>query len=287
MTTRRIKQAIYWGFFLFLSTANADTNNSEQQWYQVEVFVFANNNLNSSNEEQWPTELTLKYPSNYIVLNHNTVATNLETTDELSGTENQLENSNNIPATTQPFRVLAEDQLLLTTQVKKIIQQHDYRSLFHQAWRQQIGDRENAKNIIITGGQQFDSHYELEGSIKLSVERYLHIDTDLWLNQFVSNTGKEQHLWSPLPPLPKSIDDGMADEAITTNNSFSFNQPTLFFSGRNSQLKSEQYTVDQTIVLQQHRRMRSNELHYIDHPLMGLLIKVTPYTPITKGDTIP
>jgi hypothetical protein len=28
--------------------------------------------------------------------------------------------------------------------------------------------------------------------------------------------------------------------------------------------------------MQASRRMRSGELHYIDHPLMGVLIKVTP-----------
>jgi hypothetical protein len=31
-----------------------------------------------------------------------------------------------------------------------------------------------------------------------------------------------------------------------------------------------------------HRRMRSGELHYLDHPLMGVLVLVIPYGP---GDT--
>ena len=29
--------------------------------------------------------------------------------------------------------------------------------------------------------------------------------------------------------------------------------------------------------MQQSRRMRSGELHYLDHPVFGLAIKVTPY----------
>ena len=28
--------------------------------------------------------------------------------------------------------------------------------------------------------------------------------------------------------------------------------------------------------MQMHRRMRSKELHYIDHPLVGLLIQINP-----------
>ncbi|MBX2808213.1 MAG: peptidoglycan binding protein CsiV [Cellvibrionaceae bacterium] len=36
------------------------------------------------------------------------------------------------------------------------------------------------------------------------------------------------------------------------------------------------YNKKQVTVLQQHRRMRSKELHYIDHPLMGILLLITP-----------
>ena len=32
------------------------------------------------------------------------------------------------------------------------------------------------------------------------------------------------------------------------------------------------------VVLQQKRRMRSTEVHYLDHPLFGLVIKLTPLT---------
>ena len=30
------------------------------------------------------------------------------------------------------------------------------------------------------------------------------------------------------------------------------------------------------VLLQQKRRMRSNEVHYIDHPMLGLVVKLTP-----------
>jgi hypothetical protein len=34
-----------------------------------------------------------------------------------------------------------------------------------------------------------------------------------------------------------------------------------------------------TITMKQHRRMRSRELHYLDHPLIGILVLITPYEP--------
>ena len=39
----------------------------------------------------------------------------------------------------------------------------------------------------------------------------------------------------------------------------------------------QQPLVDNRYRMQARRRMRSGELHYIDHPLMGVLIKITPY----------
>ena len=35
--------------------------------------------------------------------------------------------------------------------------------------------------------------------------------------------------------------------------------------------------------LEAQRRMRSGELHYIDHPLFGVLLRITPFTPASSG----
>ena len=37
--------------------------------------------------------------------------------------------------------------------------------------------------------------------------------------------------------------------------------------------------------IQQSRRMRSNELHYVDHPMLGLVVKVIPVE--TEADLFP
>ncbi len=36
------------------------------------------------------------------------------------------------------------------------------------------------------------------------------------------------------------------------------------------------YPYRHAVKLEQQRRMRSNEVHYIDHPLLGIVIKLTP-----------
>ena len=281
------------------------------KWYQVELFIFANNNLDAANQERWNQDLGLKYPHSIVSLAAKPDAdarlpvvqddVSLSHRDGQAPVDNdytQYGSSHNdqqsIADTEQPgatayqqplmadavieqaFTLLEPEQHQLTTTVNRILSKADFRLLFHQAWRQPIRNNDEAENILIRAGDQFDSHYELEGTIKLSVERYLHINTDLWLSTFVSNIGREQELWPVLPRVPVNMDAKNSTADLTVFDG-SGNKPALHFESPFVDITGKQYSVDRTVALRQHRRMRSNELHYIDHPLMGLLIKITPY----------
>lgn len=91
--------------------------------------------------------------------------------------------------------------------------------LVHAAWRQVVGDRNNKDWLWLEGGPIY-------GLVRISVERYLHIDTDLLL--MAPDQGQ-------MPP--------------------------------------------HAIRAQDHRRMRSGELHYIDHPAFGILVQINRYEP--------
>jgi hypothetical protein len=300
--------------------AQDSTAAEEKQWYQIELVIFASNNPEAGYEEQWPEELGLSYPDTVSPIKD--TLNNIKTPTAVAPLENaeQIANSEAVEATAvlpQPlvaFTQLTEDQLQLTEAANKIINQYDFRPLFHKAWRQTVNDRDNAISIIVTGGEAYDEHYELEGTVKISVERYLHINTDLWLNQFVSKTGQDQPSWPLLPAIPINIDESNAtdlDITLEATNNFDAsnidlttgtlldngsnieknitdgleNAPiTDILSGANKALEQQlklmsdaQYAVERTVVMRQHRRMRSKELHYIDHPLFGLLIKIIPY----------
>jgi hypothetical protein len=44
-------------------------------------------------------------------------------------------------------------------------------------------------------------------------------------------------------------------------------------------VQEQQYPYRHAVLLQQKRRMRSEEIHYIDHPLLGIVVTLTPMTP--------
>lgn len=258
------------------------------RWYQIEVFIYANNNPAAAREEVWPRELGLKYHEPLAVLTEldEQLAEAQEAAAVNSGPNLLADRSTAAPEAVVmpvPLLVLDKEQQQLNRIANNILRQADFRPLFHKAWRQPLTDRKNSEQIIILGGEQFDQHYELEGTISISVERYLHITTNLWFSTFTSNVGDNENLWPVLPAIPVTQANTQSDTTLENPDFFAAEPFSNSFSlGSEFQaLTGNQYSVERTVTLRQHRRMRSNELHYLDHPLLGLLIKITPYE-ITK-----
>lgn len=147
------------------------------------------------------------------------------------------------------FTLLPANERQLNPQAATLAKSGSYTLLYHQAWRQMIYGRKT--NIAISGGKTFNGHQELEGSIALSVAQYLKIQTNLWLTQFVPAGTNIAEAWPELPRLLNS---------------------------ENSETeKSQDYLIKRIVKLSQERSMRSTEIHYIDHPLLGVIVKITPY----------
>lgn len=96
---------------------------------------------------------------------------------------------------------------------------------------------------------KWKTSYEVEGWITLILERYLHIQTNLVYNL-------PTQLYSSDSSNSNETEMGGAIEAETIK-----------------------------IPLVQRRRMRSTEVHHIDNPAMGIIVKVTPYKVTKREDT--
>ena len=153
-----------------------------------------------------------------------------------------------------------------------------YRILYHQAWRQPIYDNDRAQSILISAGEKFGDYSELEGSFKLRVSRYLHLETNLWMTQFKHNFGQEVGDWPPLPTRP---DRHEYINSVTTDNLEDTQlSPWDKFTPANDEFEyilNEPFIPERISLLKQSRRMRSNEMHLIDHPVVSMIIKLVPY----------
>lgn len=241
-------------------------------WYQVEMIVVARKD--DTGQEHWPSNINLRYPGDWVELKDPNAANGSAPTAS-------------VDLTKEPFYLLPESERLLNAQAQKLQRSPRFEVLFHNAWRQIITNKKSSKAIIIYGGQTFGEHQALEGSIRLSVATYLELQTNLWFAQFDVNVGQEiTQSWPEIPLRPNysmtnihnlSLDssaEAELEQALAAENTQWGNGE---LSGNTAAAPADNFVTRQIILLQQERDMRSNEVHYIDHPVLNIIIQVTPY----------
>ncbi len=277
------------GFGLLWSASQQALAQEDPTWYQVEVIIFERTG-GGSGAESWPRNIQLRYPFNWEELKDpdapGTLLPDFDSGRADFADENDLapeEGPLTVDLTRRPYFYLPEGERTLNRYANALSRQSEHQVLFHEAWRQPTVEQQFAPALLITGGELFGDHYELEGSITLSVSRYLHLHTRLWLTEFEPNFGQPPGAWPELPRRPNlqaeeqptstsSWDDPWAESQTGFTWDTSLNET----SSRPNFL-GEDFLPGRIATMTQQRRMRSRELHYLDHPLFGLIIEVTPY----------
>ena len=106
---------------------------------------------------------------------------------------------------------------------------------------------------------------EIQGTLHLYISRYLHLVSNLQV----------QH-WRKLDDAPLSIDFQAYSELLEASHN-------IIPSNNSTPLTAITQIPIRAAKIHQSRRMRSHELHYIDHPLVGIIVRARPYLdkPIT------
>jgi len=213
---------------LFCAALPAISQAEATRWYDVEVIIFAQTSKQFRDSEVWPVDVTLP--------------------DMKSARSLQ-------PATSRgAFSRLSGGALRLNSEAKRIQSAPELQLLLHEGWRQPGLSQNQAVSVRVQEGSiedpsgQAAASYRLEGTLKLVLSRYLHINADLVYREPMTESEK----------MALQQSDQTADENLFTQTSM--------------QIKPH-YRIYR---LQQSRRMRSNELHYLDNPVLGMIIRVTP-----------
>ena len=272
-------------------------DDDQDNWYQVEVIIFAREGSDNG-IEQWPRNIALRYPLNWVAL-QDTEAQSTEVEEDLPSWERGLAARRQTEAPSHAhgaFSPLPSAERNMNRYAGAMERSGEYRVLFHEAWRQPVKPLESAPALLIEGGNTFGNHTELEGSITLSLSRYLHLHTRLWLTDFEPNYGQPPGAWPELPRRPdqrlsmnpsrepRDSADDWTVPSTSWEDDWRSGENTAWDRSLNTtsslpDFMEEDYLPRRIATLTQQRRMRSDELHYIDHPLFGLLIKVTSYEP--------
>jgi hypothetical protein len=143
----------------------------------------------------------------------------------------------------------------------------DFKLLAHFGWTQRSLSKRQALPIKITSNQFSDS-LTPSGEIKLYVSRFLHMQVDLEASRCEYSSG--QNVTQESVSQEKN-NDAALDKQLENGTSQLEAQNTDVMRDNNS-------CTNQVYLFKQNRKMRSRELHYIDNPVFGLLVYVTPFT---------
>jgi hypothetical protein len=262
---------------------------NHQGWYQVEMIIFSRKN--PALQEHFPNNIPLHYPARWQTLKdpNPVVPAITENTSELNTAVSASSPAEvTVDFNTQAFYQLPADMRQLNFQADKFSRSIDYQLLFHQAWRQPVSNKNQADWILIHNSNSIEPAPKLAGAIRLSVATYFRLDTNLWFAEFEPKFEEIENPWPELPDnpeirtqdIPLGIESpaGMQNDAgmqtTETQNDFS-----NAVSDSIDQTTAETWQTKRIVLIKEKRDMRSNEVHYIDHPILGIIIKVTPFKP--------
>lgn len=211
--------------------------------------------------------------------------------------------------------LLTQDMLQFTDMAEKLTEHGIYRPLLHTGWRMQIDSKRNMPVLHLVAGQNYADRFdttghavapqtsvaasltlmdapqapaptaeeqvepsadtvlanstpslgelppvwELEANLRLWLETWLHVDTQMQLRIPAEK----------LEAMPKED----ATESISLVHSDT-NTGTLV-----QQTQTVPYL--KRYLMDQFKRVRSEEIHYLDHPLMGMIIQIRNFEPTT------
>lgn len=259
MKANNLRLLILFGLFInFFSPAYADQS---IRYYDVELVIFENLEETSDNNEVWPKGKQLVVPEN---------ATRLGRT--FAGT---------LPPeflTEHNFKLLSLEEYQLQNEAETLKESEQYKILLHTGWRQpglakdvavpihfthlisdtpeetvptdveQTSEEQVSVNksqaetvtpeIEVNKVPSLDGHASLEGLITVVLSRYLHIDVEMLYRKEADETNIDMY-------------------------------DTSFLEDRSDR--------EPVYYLKQSRKMRSKQTHYIDHPRIGILVRMTPF----------
>jgi peptidoglycan-binding protein CsiV len=273
------------------------TQAQSDQWYQVELLVFSR--PAGATAERWDPIPDLDYPSRHQFLSYpGEEQTSLSGTSVPDSTVNNSadnsadsgtpasDNAQPSPALPKAFTALPASQRQFSGKAAAMQRSGRYRILFHEAWIQPMNAKGQALPIILDRSGDGGPWPALQGSIKLYQSRFAYLDTNLWLNtqgEYLPGT------WSmPAPPLaPASKPQQVTvyskpDQPAATPRAEPENRTAAASEGQiepGMDSGELQYPFRHAVLLEQTRRLRSGEIVYIDHPLLGVLVTITPLAP--------
>lgn len=255
--------------FLLLCSFTLPLSASAAPWYRVEMMLVAYEDKSLIEQELWPevleTSATVENEPGSLLTETATIP---DYTWWLSPSRyQQLHHAlfagfgfTRIPKAEWPAPLQPLAELKLANEAERINKRSDMNVIWHQAWVEPIQEEGQAIRHNVNVRLQDKLDIQITGHFELHRSRYLHINTDLQVQHYELQAPAE------LSALSLPANDNRAD----------YRSDLLAQSEIEASLAVDLPTPIRAARVQQSRRMRSNELHYIDHPMLGIVLNIVP-----------
>ena len=260
------------------SDSDLQAQSKPKQYYIVEVVLFRHLNEQGKNAEYWSrpdpfNDFSLKKSS----FNDNNPQFSTDTsaqtiTDDMPAlAQYDMQNKRFLPLR-NGIAALSKSNYKLADSAAHIRYSPDFQLLAHFGWTQRSLSKKRALPVFLTSNQFSDSMTPA-GELKLYVSRYLHMQVDLAATQCEYKTNSDSEQTSD-KALDEQLENGTSQ--LETQASDATNNRYKNAAGYGQ--GNINPCVNNVYLFKQKRKMRSRELHYLDNPVFGMLVYITPFT---------
>ncbi|AGH81290.1 hypothetical protein PCNPT3_06760 [Psychromonas sp. CNPT3] len=251
---------------------NSLTLHAQTRWFEVELLLFERNvKLSDQTENLGQDNIKLDFSRSIPLLK---IPTNVDCTPGrscLAKNISVLVNKAKFNSAQTGFVLLSNSRLQLAAQRLSLKRHWLFKPLLHAVWRMPVYSRNNTRPLRIfagknlVSGQNADIKYlndkwEIDGNLKIYLAHYLYVDSQLIIRKRVMQD----------MPTPEQQEEKAVLDIVNSQNGVQIIRP----SDEVAPVKQAQRSVIKEVLFDQNRRMRSGEIHYFDHPLMGMLIQI-------------
>ncbi|MEI6859305.1 MAG: peptidoglycan binding protein CsiV [Shewanella sp.] len=286
-----------------LLSVSQQTYAQSERWFEVEVYLFERNDGQS--QEHAPEQVNFKNPKKMVDLISPLFSTNItgaslgldgcsahDWVTKADECNQQLSSSTqmNYPPLI-PWRIaalsaqygvpggspvlLASDQNHFKDIIAKLSRERGNKSLLHITWQQAMQPRHRAKPIRLFSGKDYSSRFNLNGqSILSQTPQSVEPQFDFLEGNF--DAVEHQPVWKIDGTINIYLDHFLYVE--TALNLREEGTKTLGVMQDDTHYNSSDIKISSPFLysfpMKQNRRVRSNEIHYFDHPRMGMILQI-------------
>jgi len=235
-------------FALAEDTAKTEAERIAEDWYQIEFALFEHQNADKH---------TLRYQDlKYVLDNRKHYYFLVDQGNALS-----------------PYQLEQIDAELadLNEAVRRLKASREVKLHVNGGWRQAIQRDVDQPPLKIKAGKHFGDRFQLEGELTVRRSRYMHVDINVFLTDFKALPYSDIKHWL----FENDTDRWPLDWLLMP---LAYQHTVLHRVGQS-------YIPENTVHLKQTRRIKDGEIHYMDHPVLGLIATVKKVeAPFEYGD---